>query len=335
MKIRYYNRSLSPGARSIEKVFNEIANNISRLGCEVGRYHCPKTGAKLDKIFFNLLSARNFRRKEEIAHITGDVTYLGIALEDCCTVITYHDLVTLKVMSGAKREIARLLWFDIPTRYAKRVTCISGFTKNQLLAAVPELDPRKISVIHNPISADYFWTPLKPMRRRPRLLQIGTGRHNKNLEGVAKAIEGIDCELHIVGRLDNNQQDMLESLGIDYYSQYNLEEIQLVDCYQQADIIVFASKYEGFGLPIIEAQAIGRPVVTSNLCSMPEIAGGAALLVDPFDSRGIREAILTLVENQCLRKELVEKGLENVKRFDRRVIAELYMEEYQRAWLER
>jgi glycosyltransferase involved in cell wall biosynthesis len=80
-------------------------------------------------------------------------------------------------------------------------------------------------------------------------------------------------------------------------------------------MLVFASIYEGFGLPIVEAQATGRPVVTSTTCSMPEVAGSAACLVNPFDVASIREGIVKVIDDQAYRDELVRLGFENVKRF--------------------
>ena len=95
-----------------------------------------------------------------------------------------------------------------------------------------------------------------------------------------------------------------------------------------ADILAFVSTYEGFGLPIIEAQAIGRVVITSNLASMPEVAGKGALFVNPFSVEEIREGIVSLIENEHDRATLIKRGLENVKRFDKEKIANQYQEIY-------
>jgi glycosyltransferase involved in cell wall biosynthesis len=107
-----------------------------------------------------------------------------------------------------------------------------------------------------------------------------------------------------------------------------LTDGELVAAYQRCDMVVFASLYEGFGLPILEAQAIGRPVITSNFGAMREAAGDGALLVDPYSVDEIRAAILRIKNEPALREELVRKGRENVERFRAPVVAARYAELY-------
>jgi glycosyltransferase involved in cell wall biosynthesis len=107
-----------------------------------------------------------------------------------------------------------------------------------------------------------------------------------------------------------------------------LTDEELVAAYQRCDMVVFASLYEGFGLPILEAQATGRPVITSNFGAMREAAGDGALLVDPYSVDEIRAAILRIKNEPALREELVRKGRENVERFRAPVVAARYAELY-------
>ena len=85
--------------------------------------------------------------------------------------------------------------------------------------------------------------------------------------------------------------------------------------YNQAEVMVFPSLYEGFGLPIIEAMSCGCPVITSNTTSLPEVAGKAAILVDPQNTKEISEAIIKLLSNTQLKQELIEKGLKHSQEF--------------------
>jgi glycosyltransferase involved in cell wall biosynthesis len=102
----------------------------------------------------------------------------------------------------------------------------------------------------------------------------------------------------------------------------------MVDAYERADLVIFVSLAEGFGMPIIEAQAVGRPVIVSNLSPMKEVAGEGALAVDPFDIEAIRSAIRTVIEDGQLRHRMIAAGLENVKRFNAEVVAGQYAQLY-------
>ena len=93
-------------------------------------------------------------------------------------------------------------------------------------------------------------------------------------------------------------------------------------------MVAFVSTFEGFGMPIVEAQRVGRAVLTSTVASMPEVAGGAACLVDPFDPLAIRAGVLRILGDADYRRRLVEQGFENAKRFEPQVIADTYAQIY-------
>ena len=103
---------------------------------------------------------------------------------------------------------------------------------------------------------------------------------------------------------------------------------ELVEAYRRCDMVVFASLYEGFGLPILEAQAAGRPVITSNFGAMKEAAGEGALFVDPYSVEAIREAILRVKNEPGLREELSARGLRNAAKFSADAVALKYAEIY-------
>ena len=90
---------------------------------------------------------------------------------------------------------------------------------------------------------------------------------------------------------------------IEYENWSNLSLDEVVRKYQQCDLLTFCSTYEGFGMPIVEANVVGRPVVTSDISSMPEVAGNAACLVDPFDSASIRSGIRRVIKDIDYRSE--------------------------------
>ena len=104
----------------------------------------------------------------------------------------------------------------------------------------------------------------------------------------------------------------------------------MVNEYEKCDILSFVSTYEGFGLPIIEAQTCGRVVITSNISSLPEVAGNGAYFINPYDITEIKNGIKELINNSKLRDELIQNGIENVKRFNPEQIANQYKELYQK-----
>jgi len=105
---------------------------------------------------------------------------------------------------------------------------------------------------------------------------------------------------------------------------------ELITEYKNSDALVFATTYEGFGLPIAEAQAIGLPVITSKMAPMTDTAGSAALFVDPYDERDIRAALKQLIYSPDLASRLSDLGMSNAERFDAKVVADKYADLYAR-----
>ncbi len=308
------------GFVSIEKVFEQISRNLNPEKFETS-FIKVENGNNLSGILKNLLFFK--KTKADIYHITGHIHYLALVLPRRNTILTIHDLGFLHSRKGLRRYILKKLFLDFPLKKLKYVTAISETTKNEIIKYT-NCPPEKIKVIENPIQEQYLTSERKEFNAKcPTILQIGT-LPNKNVTNLIKALNGIDCKLKLIGELDENLLHELEVNHINFENSFGLTDLQIKDEYQKADIVSFCSTYEGFGLPIIEAQAMSKPVITSNLSPMKEVAGGAAMLANPFEIIEIRKGILEIINNRSKRENLIERGIENVKRFNPETIAAKY-----------
>lgn len=323
MWVTYYHRRPQGSNFSIERLFKDVRQSLpGNIEAKIVVSRFPSRGI-LGRLY-NVVEA--IFRQGDVNHITGDVHYLALLLYKKRTLLTIHDLVSVHRLKGWKRYLLLLLWYRLPIRRSALVTVISESTKEDLLRHI-KVDPQKIRVIHDCVSCDFQHAPKGFNATNPVILQIGTGQ-NKNIERLAEALEDIPCHLRIVGLLNVKQEAALRKYGIGYSFVGNISDKQVIEEYRCCDMLVFASTYEGFGLPIVEAQATGRPVVTSNILSMPEVAGGAACLVDPFEVASIRCGILKVINDAWFRDELVRRGLENIDRFRPGIIAAQYTDIY-------
>jgi glycosyltransferase involved in cell wall biosynthesis len=326
IQVTQFQRRAAPGFFSIERVFETVRSALPgeiEVRLETNRFSSLGVLPRL----FDALRAR--RRAGGVNHVLGDVHYLMWFLPRRGSVLTVHDCVSLERLSGIRRAALWLFWYWLPLARAEHVTVVSEFTRDELSSHVPGARG-KIEVIPPPLAAEFGPWPAPPRVERLRLLQVGTSA-NKNLPRVVQACRGLPVLLEIVGKLPPNVKTLLDDLGVAYESHTNLAPRELLAAYRRCDALIFASTYEGFGLPIIEAQAVGRPVITSRLCSMPEAAGGAACLVDPLDPSDIRRGIRRLIDDREYGAELVRAGYANAAQYTPERIARAYADVYRRA----
>ena len=268
----------------------------------------------------NILWASRHQRR--VNHITGDIHYVALGMDGSRTILTVLDCVHLTYSSGLRRQLLKWLWYRLPAARVAAVTVISEFTRQHLLSAVP-VNPDKVSVIPACVDPAFVPTRRDEQPARPVVLQVGT-TPNKNVERLAQALSGLDCTLHVVGTLSDNQRAALAQHRIEYRNFVGLTTAEMIRAYAAADVLSFCSTYEGFGLPIIEAQRVGVPVVTSNVASMPEVAGAGACLVDPLDPRSIRQGVERVVADGDFRAGLIASGAANAPRFSPDKVAGAY-----------
>ena len=257
---------------------------------------------------------------------------VGIEKTGIKSVVTIHDLIFLRYPEYFKK-IDRQIYekkFRHSCRVADCVHAISEQTKHDLISffAVPE---SKIRVIYQSINPVFYErvsaSEKKKIRTRYQLpgrfmLTVGTVEPRKNLMALLEAmvVSKKYLPLVVVGKLTDYQhkiQKFIESdlNRIQVFFLTHIQDHELAVLYQMAEVMVYPSFFEGFGLPVAEAQASGCPVITSGTSSLPEAGGDGAIYISPENPVEIGEAIEKVLNNSELRKTLTEKGKANAQRF--------------------
>lgn len=221
------------------------------------------------------------------------------------------------------------LLMPICLRQARRIVAISQATKDDILTyySVP---PEKVEVIYvgfQDLSQFRSSAPAVPETMQPFFFFTGRVKPRKNVHGVVSGFIRFkkrvpnDCKLVISGKAGGayleEMRSALKANGLEhdvFFVGYVPIEV-LCSYYLHAIAFVFPSLNEGFGMPVVEAMNLGTPVITSSVSSLPEAAGGAALLVDPYQPEDISQAMERLYKNPILREELGRKGREHAKKF--------------------
>jgi glycosyltransferase involved in cell wall biosynthesis len=304
---------------SIETVFKNVRDHLpADIQCtvEVSPFESSGILNRLKSIWYAA------KRQGEINHITGDVHFLTLGMKRRKTILTIHDIGLMHYGSRAQKLVFQWFWLNLPVWKSTAITVVSEATKSELLRFV-KCRPEKIRVIPTTIPTYFKAIPKDFNKDKPVVLMIGT-LINKNIARMLKALEGINCRVEIIGKLSEENKRIARESGLDYQNVWNISENELLRKYGECDLLLFASVHEGFGMPIVEAQTVGRAVITSNCSSMPEVAGDAACLVDPFDIASIRKGVLKVLENETYRNKLIERGFRNSKRFDVPAVAAQY-----------
>tara|TARA_R110002167_G_scaffold9697_1_gene44903 strand:+ start:10126 stop:11112 length:987 start_codon:yes stop_codon:yes gene_type:complete len=324
MKITYFFRHPKIGF-SIQRVFQTVNKGVAQTQ-EIEEIFLPEQKSGILSIIKNGLYAK--KRQGSINHITGDAHYLLYFLKKNNTIVTVHDIMYYSYLSGFKKKIWKVLYINSLKRAAK-VVFISEFAKEQVLNEI-NLKLDQYCVIHNPVSTDFQYRQKEFCAEKPIILHINGNLERKNLARTLKALHDIPCHLRIVGKLSEHNKALLNQSKIEYSNVFNLSNEEVIQEYENCDIINFPSLFEGFGMPIIEGQAVGRPVLTSKIQPMISVAGNGAILVDPKNVEAIRQGYLQIINDHIFRENLIEKGTQNVKQFQLSVITNLYLSEYKK-----
>jgi glycosyltransferase involved in cell wall biosynthesis len=326
-ELTFFFRKKTTGAYSIGQIFESLAKALAEQR-PVTEFELPYATNSAWNLLRNIAAVRR-NATNGVNHVTGDAHYVVLGINRGRTVLTVHDCILLArtPRHHLKYHLYSWLWYKWPIRKADVITAISEKSKAEIVRYTG-CSPEKIKVIPNCVNPVYRYDPQPFGIECPRILHIGVAPH-KNLNRVIEALQGIRCVLEIIGQLNHEQRAMLDTSGIRYENRANLSLGELAERYRVSDMVVFASLYEGFGMPIIEAQATGRPVVTSNIEPMPWVAGEkGACFVNPADEESIRNGILKVIHDVDFREQLIRQGQKNVQRFSVERIARKYNEVY-------
>jgi glycosyltransferase involved in cell wall biosynthesis len=274
------------------------------------------------------------RHKVDLFH---EPHYVLPPLVPCRSVVTIHDCIHLRFPQYLPNKLAyayarTFLW--TATHQADRIITVSEASKRDILQYF-RIPPEKIEVIYNGIGERFWNAPaeedIERVRQRyqltdPFILYAGNIRPHKNLERLIDAFhllrrEGFDAvKLLIIGDEISKYATLRRTVHRHKLHKHVrflgfVPDQTLAALYRLAAVFVFPSLYEGFGLPPLEAMASGTPVVTSNVSSLPEVVGDAALLVDPYDTEAIAGAVRMVLTDAALRDDLRARGLARAREF--------------------
>ncbi len=267
-------------------------------------------------------------RRERLNLLHG-LAYVTPLAASCPTVVTVHDISFVRFPRAFRAANRYYLstFTRLSVQRAARVIAVSAHTRDDLIRTWAIL-PEKITVVPNGLDVAFHpvdAAAVADFRRRRGLperfiLSVGTLEPRKNLARLVQAYaaatagERREIKLVLVGGKGWGYQEIfaqVERLGLtrDILFPGFVPADELPWWYRAADVFAYPSLYEGFGLPVLEAMASGIPVMTSTVSSLPEVAGDAALLVDPCDVEAMAQAIARLLHDKSLREELVARGL--------------------------
>ena len=293
-------------------------------------YNCYDIANFLYKNFKQTNEIR-FDKKIDIWHATYP---LPLEVNKAKKITTIHDLIPLKLpyLTLDNKDF----FFNVTKNAIEKsnlILTVSQNTKKDILE-VFNVSSDKIFVTYQPVveiqytfNEDELLTFLKPyeLHLKKYILFVGAIEPKKNLGRLIEAYIKLDISmpLVIVGKKGWLWEDEIGRLQT-VFSKYFIKRIRFLEYVSKSDLtylykgaccFVFPSLYEGFGLPPLEAMALGCPTIVSNVSSLPEVCGDAALYVDPYDVINIRDEIEKLINNPCLQSQLSSAGKERAKLF--------------------
>lgn len=238
---------------------------------------------------------------------------------------TLHDITFIKYPNSYSFKFRCFYRILIPLilRSSIKIYTVSEFSKNEI-ANYYKIDKQKINVIYNAVNKSFKKIIDNSLKKKKYILAVSSVKENKNFTLILQAFTKIqkldnDIFLYIIGDLNNKN---FKSLNLEIYKKNNhinflgrISDDMLIKYYSNASLFVFPSLYEGFGIPVLEAQACGCPVVCSNTSSLPEIVNKSASMANPLNLDDFIEKITDILNSPEVAKIYIKKGFNNVNRF--------------------
>lgn len=264
------------------------------------------------------------RNKHDLLHPTYYHPYF-LKANKKPLVITIHDMIHERYPEAfsSKHDPPVATYKKLVTERADKIIAVSESTKQDIIRFLNVPDA-KIEVIHHGVSLDNVLQKTHQLDIPERfILYVGNRNSYKNFGRCAQALANVmqqDPDLFVIcagGQpFSKEEVAMLTELKIIHrVIRFNVTDDELAELYQRALMLVYPSLWEGFGLPVLEAFQYGCPVVCSNAGSLPEVAGGAVLYIDPMDTASIENGIMKVLSDADLRKRLIAAGQQRVKQF--------------------
>lgn len=235
---------------------------------------------------------------------------------------TIHDLAHID--NPESRHPLKTAYYELVMRpacaRALKVFTVSEYSRGRI-AEWAGLDVSRIINVSNGVNGAFTNPGGRYRLDAPYVLVPGNRKPHKNeqraMRAFARAYADDSTKLLYMGVSSLELLALAQELGLGSRVQFlgQVDDVRLAEAYRGAEVVLFASLYEGFGLPVIEGMACGTPIITSNVCALPEVAGGAALLVEPMREDSIVDALLKLKQDPALGDKLRALGLQNVARF--------------------
>lgn len=239
-------------------------------------------------------------------------------------VVTVHDFAYERYVKGYRQIVNSFSKFG-SIRKADAVICISESTKRDLLSFIPDADESKIKIVYNGVGDDYFImdkTNYKlsiPFEDKGFVLFVGNRRDYKNFTSALFCCKELKLPIVIAGgeMFTKNEYSELKNYIPEgrFYITGKISNKELNELYNRAGVLLYPSKFEGFGIPILEAQRAGCPVVCLSLSSIPEVMGDSDFCLKDASNNNITCAVRTLLYDNKVRTLEVERGLNNSQRF--------------------